>query len=81
MVDQVKLEINIEDKNAQASLKRLGTSINKFSDNTSKSLTRTNQVFNSFVGNLAANTAARALALLTASISEAIGEFVQFDRH
>lgn len=50
--------------NARSALRNLESSFKKFSTSTERSLSRSNQVFNSFLGNLSANLATRALSEL-----------------
>jgi len=62
--------------NARRALSNLEKSFTKFSKSTDQKLSRSNQVFNSFLGNLSANVATAALNKLAGAASAAFDVFI-----
>ena len=68
--NEIKVPIEIDTKALEASLNRIEKSIDQFSKSTEKSLSRSSQAFNSFIGNFAADIAVSAFTRLKESVKD-----------
>ena len=74
--DKVSVEITVEERQALKALKKLAKGVDKFGDDSKKSLKKTDLALASFAGNLAATAASSALFAIGSGLkSLAVGSF------